>query len=241
MTGRYTIIAPAYDVLSGEWPVYGVGRRIGIPMLRLRPGATVLDVGCGTGLNLPILADAVGAAGVVVGVDASAQMLAAARRRHHHRGGPNPALRLWRRDATDLSHLDDEEPALVDGADAVLFTYSLSLMRPWQNAWASATALARPGARVLVVDMALPTGPARALAPLARLACRLGGAEITAHPWQALERECDDVVHRTARGGHVQVWAGTLRRSRRPGGPEHPHDHLLTGEPAPAIISPDGI
>lgn len=206
MRQPYTWVAPLYDLLSLEWPVYRIGRRLGVPLLRLRPGDTVLDVGCGTGLNFPLLARAVGA-GTVIGVDSSPQMLAAAWRKV-----PAPAegaVLLQRADATTMAHLRHDEPSLSDGADAVLFTYSLSLMRPWRQAWEQAMALARPGARVVVVDMANPTGRARLLSPLARLACALGGADINAHPWQALAQECSDVTHLQAWGGHVQVWAGT--------------------------------
>ena len=208
MLRRYTPVAPFYDVVSGEWPIYRVGRRLGVPMLRLGPGDTVVDVGCGSGLNLPLLREAVGT-GTVVGIDSSAAMLAAARRKV--RGGGPGAVLLRQSDALAMSHLRQDVPALADGADAVLFTYSLSLMSPWREAWDQALALARPGARIVVVDMAVPTGRAGWLSPLARLSCALGGADIGAHPWQALAEECSDISVETAWGGHVQVWAGTNR------------------------------
>lgn len=47
----------------------------------LDPGAQVLDVACGPGRNLPLLLDAVGPGGRVVGVDISPAMLAKARSR----------------------------------------------------------------------------------------------------------------------------------------------------------------
>ena len=47
----------------------------------LRPGQRVLDVGCGTGTTALLAAAAVGASGLVVGVDVSAPMLARARER----------------------------------------------------------------------------------------------------------------------------------------------------------------
>ena len=78
------------------------------------------------------------------------------------------------------------------------------------QAWRAATAAARPGARVAVVDLQTPTCPATALAPLAHLACMMGGSDITAHPWSALERDCTDVQAWSLRGGHIQVRAGTL-------------------------------
>ena len=54
--------------------------------LDLKPGDHVLEIGCGTGRNLPYLRDAVGPQGRVYGVDISAGMLERAqtlRDRHH--------------------------------------------------------------------------------------------------------------------------------------------------------------
>ena len=44
--------------------------------LRLQPGDRVLEIGCGTGRNLPPLRAAVGPTGSIYGVDISAGMLA---------------------------------------------------------------------------------------------------------------------------------------------------------------------
>jgi ubiquinone/menaquinone biosynthesis C-methylase UbiE len=55
-------------------------RRSGYEMLRLRPGAAVLDVGCGAGEVCVELAAMVAPSGRVVGIDPSDAMLGAARR-----------------------------------------------------------------------------------------------------------------------------------------------------------------
>lgn len=206
MPQRYTVVAPFYDVLSAEWPVYRVGRLRGIPQLRLRPGQRVIDIGCGTGLNLPALRHAVGDSGHVTGIDRSHEMLRVARRRV---GAGIPNVELVAHDATRLDELAEARRSALPGADAILFTYSLSLMRPWAEAWRGALALARPGARIVLVDMAQPTGAVALFRPLARIACRLGGSDIEAHPWTALEADCVDVSQETARGGHIQIWSGT--------------------------------
>ncbi|MER6877884.1 methyltransferase domain-containing protein, partial [Amycolatopsis sp. NPDC000673] len=49
--------------------------------LDLRPGLTVLDVGCGPGTDLPAMAEAVGSSGAVLGVDTEPAMVEEAGRR----------------------------------------------------------------------------------------------------------------------------------------------------------------
>lgn len=204
---RYARLAWAYDLTSGE-PLYRAGRRLGIDALGLRPGQCVLDVGCGTGLNFPLLVERVGAYGLALGVDASAAMLAQARGRVARAGWAN--VRLLEADATtlDLVRVRKEAGGPIDAA---LATYALSLMPDWRAAWRRMHEVVRPGGRLAVVDMQRPDGPAIALTPLARLATFLGGADIDAHPWTAVESDCTGVTVGRAWGGHLQVRAGTRR------------------------------
>lgn len=206
---RYARLGRWYDLVSAE-PLYAPGREAAVEMIHVEPGARVLVVGCGTGPDLPALLAAVGPRGVVLGLDASASMLAAARRRAA-RLGPD-RVRLLRADAQRVpaGRLRD---ALGGPADAVLAPYSLSLMPDWRRAWATALAAARPGARAAVVDTTL----ARGSVPLrlaSRVACALGGVDVAARPWRAVEAELDDVRAATLVRGHVEVRAGALPRRR---------------------------
>lgn len=56
-------------------------KRLSYRSLSLKPGAAVLDVGCGTGDDARELAKLVGSRGRVVGIDASESLIAEARRR----------------------------------------------------------------------------------------------------------------------------------------------------------------
>ncbi|QHO68697.1 class I SAM-dependent methyltransferase [Marisediminicola antarctica] len=212
MLKRYTAGARLYDVLSGERLVYRVGRVAGIDALQPGRGDIVLDLGCGTGLNLPLLLDRVGAEGHVIGLDRSPSMLAVARDRVRRNGWAN--VSLLEADVLLLDPAEITSIALREGGrprvDAAFSSYAMSVFDDWMPAWELLRSVARPGARAGIVDMALPTGAAAVFAPLARLACAAGGADITARPWRAPEREAANAEHTVLRGGHIHVVTGTL-------------------------------
>ncbi len=66
--------------------------------LQLEPGRQVLDVGCGVGVDLPALADRVGADGLVIGLDHDPNLLKAAKEASAGRGN----VRLVVADALEL-------------------------------------------------------------------------------------------------------------------------------------------
>ncbi len=65
------------DRFGDDMPAYSAA----VSQAALLPGATVLDIGCGTGRALPALREAVGAGGTVIGLDLTDEMLEVARER----------------------------------------------------------------------------------------------------------------------------------------------------------------
>ncbi len=204
MNGSYERGAWVYDAVSAERQVYRRGRVAGIDILGLVEGDTVLDVGCGTGLNFPLLVDAVGATGRVIGLDRSPAMLHMAQRRIHSNDWAN--VTVVQADATQFSAVD----LGIDQVDAAFATYSLSLMSDWRAAWERVHEVLRPGGRAGIVDMQLPTGRAAVFGPLARLACWMGGSNIRARPWVSLREKGRDLTEVTVRGGHIVAAAATI-------------------------------
>lgn len=109
--------------------------------MSLRPGETVLEVGCGTGWNLAHLLGAVGPTGRVIGLEHSARMLAEARAK----GLPSNVV-LRQGDATR----DDAAGDLA--IDAALFSYSLSAIPEPVRALDQVLRRLRAGGRIGIVD-----------------------------------------------------------------------------------------
>ena len=108
-----------------------------VDLLPARRGDTVLDVGCGTGLCMPLLQDKIGATGTIVGVDASAQMLDVAADR--------VAERRW--DNVRLVTAPIESAPLPGTADAALFCAVHDVMQS-RAALTNVFGHLRPGAPV---------------------------------------------------------------------------------------------
>jgi len=96
------------DEALGFWA--RIGRRT-IERLGLYPGATVLDVGCGTGAATLPAAALVGPAGRVTGVDLAERLLVMARAKAARRGLRNVEFKTG--DMTDLHYPDAHFDAVV--------------------------------------------------------------------------------------------------------------------------------
>ncbi|MEU4797609.1 class I SAM-dependent methyltransferase [Streptomyces sp. NPDC023327] len=91
MSDDPTQVQDFFTARAADWdarfPDDGPAYRAAVAELGLRPGARVLDAGCGTGRALPPLREAVGPTGVVLGADLTPAMLEAARRAGRDRAG----------------------------------------------------------------------------------------------------------------------------------------------------------
>src|SRR5712691_9111871 len=122
--GRYNRLASIYVFFEWLfWLPRGIRPRA-VRRLKLKSGDRVLEVGSGTGRNLPHLSRAVGPEGRVYGVDISEGMLARAQESCDRNGWTN--VTLIRSDAAEY-----ELPEAVDGA---IFSLSYCVMRGRRDA-----------------------------------------------------------------------------------------------------------
>ena len=127
---------------------YLLGRDRLIADLALRPGATLIEVGCGTGRNLIAIARRYPEARLY-GLDASAAMLETAHAKVRAAGFGHRII-LRQGFAEELS------PSVfgADSFDHVLFPYSLSMIPDWQGALAAGVRALSEDGSWHVVDFA---------------------------------------------------------------------------------------
>jgi demethylmenaquinone methyltransferase/2-methoxy-6-polyprenyl-1,4-benzoquinol methylase len=170
--------AKHYDITSRLYPVPGYPERAqrvrAVHALGLRPGDSVVDVACGTGLNFPLIETVIGPAGRIVGVDLTDAMLARAYDRIETNGWRN--ISLVQADAADFD--------FPVGVDAILCTYALTQVPECAAVIAHGAAALADGGRFVVLDHQIP-------ARLPRWLIRLGTAPV--RPFASIDQW---VMHR---------------------------------------------
>ncbi len=181
---HYDLTANAYYLLGfREWAY----RKRAIAALDLRPGDTVVEIGCGTGLNFGLLEERIGPEGRLIGVDLTDAMLSRARERVAASGWRNVEL--------------VESPAagfpFPPGVDGVLSTFALTLEPDFDQVIEAGAKALKPGRRWVILDLKLPSNWLRPLAPALIMLVRpfAVSAEVAKrHPWESLRRHLKQVT-----------------------------------------------
>ncbi len=195
---QYGLRAPVYDL---EVTALEQIRRNAIYRLQLEPGATVLDVGCGTGLSFEPLQSAVGQSGQIIGIEQCHEMLDLARARVAQQG--------W----TNVTLLDTaaEETSIAAHSDAALFHFTHDILRN-PTAIGRLVQCLRPGARIVAAGLQWSYPWVTNWWALLAALHSVTSLEGLDQPWSRLAEHLDQLEVNTDMLGGVFIASGVLRQ-----------------------------
>jgi demethylmenaquinone methyltransferase/2-methoxy-6-polyprenyl-1,4-benzoquinol methylase len=203
---RYDISANLYYLLGFREQAY---RKKAVEALGLHKGDTVVEIGCGTGLNFPLLHDAVGESGKIIGVDLTDAMLAQAEKRVKENGWSN----------VELVHSDVTQYRFPEGVSGIISTFALTLVPEFDEVIRNGRDALEPGGRWVILDFKFPSNWLSSLTPLAIFLMRpFGVTEDLAerHLWESIGNYFEDASVTNVYGGFAYIAAGMRNGSDSP-------------------------
>jgi phosphatidylethanolamine/phosphatidyl-N-methylethanolamine N-methyltransferase len=137
VAGVYEKLANVYDLTFG--PALHPGRLVALERMAIKPGDRILEVGVGTGINLPLYPRNCR----VTGIDLSTSMLVKARERVLQKGLPN--VRLHEMDAANLTFPDEV-------FDIVYAPYVISVVPDPVRAVREMRRVCRTGGKIVILN-----------------------------------------------------------------------------------------
>ena len=167
----------------------------------LKQGDSVVEIGCGTGLNFKYILRDIGESGTLIGVDLTDSMLANAAERIEKNGWNN--VELVRNDAA-LYVFPDE----IDG---VLSTFALTLVPEYEEVIKNASQALSAGGRFVVLDFKKPEKWPLWLVKFFVILTRPFGVTLDLaerKPWEAMQKCFSHVYMTELYGGLIYIATG---------------------------------
>jgi demethylmenaquinone methyltransferase/2-methoxy-6-polyprenyl-1,4-benzoquinol methylase len=201
----YQSAAKYYDfavLLYGLIGIRKAYRSRAVKLLGLQRGDCVVELGCGTGLNFPLIIEQIGPEGRLIGVDLAPNMLACARERVERAGWTN--IELVQSDIVAYNF-----PEGVNGVLSIgVFGYTADCDRVIK---AASHALV-PGGRLVVMDGKRPERlPSWVFKLIVRLSRSFGVTRdyFDKHTWESVERYFQETAFEQMYGGMLYISSGT--------------------------------
>ncbi len=202
--------APHYDHAVAAYRLLGLRerryRRDTVESLSLKPGDTVVDLACGTGLNFPLLEEAVRREGRIIGVDLSDAMLEKARDRVVAAGWGN----------IELVQADIAEYVFPCQVAGILSTFAMCLLPEFDDTIHRAASALGPGGRLAILDIKSPEHWPDWMARLTAWINRPFGVSVEGtrrQPWRSVKRYLTQIYFREYYFGYLYLSVGEAPRS----------------------------
>lgn len=195
---RYDLTAHLYYLIGVRVFAY---RKMAVDALDLKRGDTVVEIGCGTGLNFPLLRAAVGPEGKIVGIDLSPEMLAIAGERIKRNNWNN----------IELVHSDAATYQFPNAVDGVISTGALTYIPQYDQVIERGAKALAPGKRFVIVDFKKPANWPLWLIKVFFFTMRPFGVtlDITErHPWESIGRHLRTVQFKQLFFGGAYICIG---------------------------------
>lgn len=195
---NYDLSANLYYLLGFRETHY---RKRAVACLGLSPGDTVVEIGCGTGLNFGHLQDALGGQGKIIGVDLTDAMLEQAENRIRRNGWTN----------VELVHADAATFDFPDTVQGIISSFAITLVPEYDTIIRRASEALGPKGRMVILDLKLPEDWPRWLVKLGVMITRPFGVTLdlsSRQPWRAMETHFSSVTVRGLFGGFAFIAVG---------------------------------
>jgi len=195
---NYDFTANLYSLIGFREYAY---RRMAVEELRLKRADTVVDIGCGTGLNFGLIEQQIGPEGKLIGVDLTQQMLAQAHKRIERHGWSN----------VELVEMDVTAYVFPSGINAIISSFAITLVPAYEEVVRNGAGALAPGGRWAILDFKRPEGwPAWAVRSAVLLIKPFGVTLDLAdrHPWKAVNKYLGRTSFSELYGGVAYIATG---------------------------------
>lgn len=196
---RYDFTANLYYLVGfREWRY----RQQAVAALALREGDTVVEIGCGTGLNFSLLQDEIGPTGRIIGVDMTDAMLDQGHARIERHGWNN----------VELIHCDAGQYEFPRNVNGILSTFALTLVPQYDDVICRGADALSKGGHWVVADLKMPDNLFRFFYPLLLPLFRPFGVTLdlaNRHPWESIETYLHSTTMQEFFFGFTYIASGT--------------------------------
>jgi demethylmenaquinone methyltransferase/2-methoxy-6-polyprenyl-1,4-benzoquinol methylase len=179
----------------------GKYRKVTVNSLELSKGDTVVELGCGTGLNFSLVLDKIGTEGKLIGVDITDKMLDQARNKVKENGWNN----------VELVQCDFAKYNFPEELDGVFATGALSYSPEYDKIIKKVHDALKKGKKFALLDFKMSKGPARIFAPLIVFCTKPFAADaeyLKATAWKSMEKYFEITSFLEGWGGFLYLSIG---------------------------------